>query len=58
MGLPISLIMGIFLKNNEEGKMADKKSNLTSYDRKFIATIVFAHFGLVTMAISFFGLYY
>ena len=38
--------------------MADKKSNLTSYDRKFIASLVFAHFGLVIMAISFFGLYY
>ena len=38
--------------------MADKKSNLTSYDRRFIASLVFAHFGLVMMAISFFGLYY
>ena len=32
--------------------MADKKSNLTSYDRKFIASLVFAHFGLVILAIS------
>ncbi len=38
--------------------MADKKTNLTNYDRKFIASLVFAQFGLVMMAISFFGLYY
>ena len=38
--------------------MADKKSNLTSYDRKFIATIVFAHMSMTILAISLFGLYY
>ena len=38
--------------------MADKKSNLTYYDRKFIATIVFVNFGLTMLVVSLFGQYY
>ena len=38
--------------------MADKKSHLTSYDRKFIAAIVFATMSMTILAISLFGLYY
>ena len=38
--------------------MADKKSNLTSYDRKFIASLVFINFGLTMLVVSLFGLYY
>ena len=38
--------------------MADKKSNLTSYDRKFIAAIVFANMSMTILAVSLFGLYY
>ncbi len=35
-----------------------QKSNLTRYDKKFIATLIFLHFSLTLMGISFFGLYY
>ena len=38
--------------------MADKKSNLTSYDRKFIACIVFCAMSLGILSTSLFGLYY
>ena len=38
--------------------MADKKSHLTSYDRKFIAAIVFVNFSLTMLVVSLFGLYY
>ena len=35
-----------------------EKSNLTTYDKKFIATLIFLHFSLTLMGISFFGLHY
>ena len=38
--------------------MADKKTNLTNYDRKFIATLIFLNFGLTMLVVSIFGLYY
>ena len=38
--------------------MADKKSNLTSYDKKFIACIVFCAMSLGILSTSLFGLYY
>ena len=38
--------------------MADKKSNLTSYDRKFIACVVSTGMSMTILAISLFGLYY
>ena len=38
--------------------MADKKSNLTNYDRKFIAALIAVNFSLTMLAISLFGLYY
>ena len=34
------------------------KSNLTSYDKRFIATLIFMHFGLTLLGISLFGLHY
>ena len=38
--------------------MADKKSNLTSYDKKFIACVVSTGMSMTILAISLFGLYY
>ena len=38
--------------------MADKKTNLTSYDRKFIACVVSTGMSMTILAISLFGLYY
>ncbi len=35
-----------------------EKSNLTRYDKKFIAVLLFVHFGFTMCCISFFGLYY
>ena len=35
-----------------------QKSNLTKYDKKFIATLIFLHFSLTLLGISLFGLHY
>ena len=35
-----------------------QKSNLTKYDKKFIATLLFMHFGFTLLGISLFGLHY
>ena len=35
-----------------------QKSNLTRYDKKFIATLIFMHFGFTLLGISLFGLHY
>ncbi len=35
-----------------------EKSNLTKYDKKFIATLIFMHFGFTLLGISLFGLHY